>query len=194
MALTTFPLTLPGKTFPLTRSVIWSTIKHRAVSGKASALQQWTAPLYRYEFPYSFLRSGSEAELQTLEAFYNSVGGDAQLFQFFDTDDNTATAQAFGQGDGVTTDFQLVRSFGGFVAPIYCATITSIMVDGAPTGAYTESNGLISFTVAPASPAVLSWTGTYNWPARFDDPNIDFSKFASGYFELQKLSFTTDRL
>ncbi len=194
MTIPTFPTNLPGKTFPLTRSVIWSTLKHRAVSGKGSALQQWTAPIYRYEFPYSFLRSGSQAELQTLEAFYNSVGGDAQLFQFYDTDDHTATTQVFGQGDDVTTEYQLVRAFGGFVAPVYCVTITNIFIDGVATGAYTESNGLITFTVAPASPAVLSWTGLYNWPARFDDGNIDFAKFAGGFYALDKLSFTTDRL
>ena len=194
MALPSFPLTPRGKTFPLKRSIIWSSLKHRAVSGKSSALQLWSAPLRQYELPYSYLLSGDAQELQTIEAFYNSVGGDAQLFQFYDVDDNAAADQTFGLGDGATTDFQLVENFGGFVSPDYCVTIVTINVDGVPTVAYTETNGLISFTVAPGVGSVLSWTGNYNFPARFDDPNIDFSKFATGYYSLDKLSFTTDRL
>ncbi len=193
MALSVIP-TLPGKTFPFKRSPTWSTLKHKSVSGKVSALQLWTSPIYHYEYPYSMLRSGSQAELQSLEAFYNSVGGDAQLFQFQDPDDDTATAQTFGQGDGVTVDFQLVRNFGGFVAPVYCVAITDILIDGVPTVAYTENNGLITFTVAPTVGQVLSWDGTYGWPCRFDNPNLDFSKFASGFYELQSLSFSSEKL
>ena len=56
-------------------------------------------------------------EYQTLQGFINSLYGGTGLFLFNDVNDNTATAQGFGQGgqgDGVTTTFQLVRTFGGF--------------------------------------------------------------------------------
>lgn len=193
----TFP-TFPGRTYPFVRSPEWQNLVHRAVSGKRNAIQLWTAPIYHYSIPFSFLRSATAyAELQTMIAFYNSQGGDAQVFQFADPNDGTVTAQSFGTGDGVTTQFQLVRSFGGFVEPVFIPDITDLTVAGVSKSSpadYTESGGLITFTVAPALGAALAWTGTFNWPCRFDMPKIDFSQFVTGYWELQQLAFSTEPL
>lgn len=191
---TTLP-TLPGQTFPFTRAVEWQNLKHRAVSGRVASLQQWTAPIYRYSRPYSMLRSGDAyLEWQQLAAFYNSVGGDAQLFQFDDPNDDTATDQVFGTGNGSTTDFQLVRALGGFVEPVFLPNALAVSLGGVPTAAFTESGGLITFTVAPAVGVVISWTGTFYWPCRFDSAALDFSKFADGFWSLSKLAFVTEPL
>lgn len=194
MVMPIFP-TLPGRTFPFTRSVDWQSLKHRSVSGKVTALQQWTAPIYHYGASYSFLRSAPTLlEWQTLLGFYNSVGGDAQLFQFTDNDDKTVVAQGFGTGDGVTTAFQLVRTLGGFVEPVYLPKAGfTVSVNGTPTVAFTESLGLITFTVAPGVGDALAWDGDYYWPCRFDG-KIDFSKFAYQYWSLDALNFSTEKM
>ena len=79
---------LPGLEYPVKRSPMWSTLKQDAVDGARTRLQLWAAPLYKYELSYSALRSGSGlTELQTLLGFYNSVGGPAGVFGFFDEND-----------------------------------------------------------------------------------------------------------
>lgn len=194
MTIQTFP-TLSGLTFPAKRSPIWSTLKHRNVSGKVSALQQWTSPLYKYDLPFSVLRSDSiNLEWQTLLGFYNSVGGGAQMFRFTDPDDGSVTAQSFGTGDAATTTFQLVRSLGGFVEPVFDPDTLAIYLNGVLTAAYTESNGLITFTPAPGVGVAITWTGTFNWFARFDDDSIDLEKFAYQFWELKRITFTTEKL
>lgn len=193
MTIPIFP-TLPGMGFP-TRSPIWSTLKHRSVSGKTSALQEWTAPIYRFEVPINVLREAQAlSEWEEMSAFYNTVGGGAQLFEFDFPNDSVATNQSCGVGDGIETDFQLARSLGGFVEPVFAPTITEVTLNGVPTVAYTESGGLVTFTAAPAVGETVRWTGTFGWLCRFDEDSIDFAEFAYQFWELKRLTFTSDKL
>jgi uncharacterized protein (TIGR02217 family) len=193
MTLPTFP-TLIGLTFPYKVTPMWSTIHQLSVSGKDSAVQLWTYPRRKYELSYDMLRSDVvNVELQTLIGFFNKVGGSAKAFHFTDPDDSSVTAQPLGVGDGVTTAFQLVRSFGGFTEPVFGPSGTpTVYVNGTPTTLLTISaTGLVTFTTAPAAAAVLTWTGTYDWLCRFDDDSNDFEKFMSQLWQLGKITFTT---
>lgn len=193
MAIQTFPTSL-YKGLPFKRSPTWNTLKHRAVSGRVTALQQWSAPIYKYEAVFEILRSNALAEWQTLMAFYNSVGGAAQVFKFIDDDDYVATDQEFGPATGLTDDYQLVRTLGGFVEPVYAPTITEITIDDVATADYTESGGLITFGSTPANGASLKWTGTFAWLCRFDEDSNEFDKFAYQFWNLGRLAFTTEKL
>lgn len=197
MTIPNFP-DLAGVAFPTKKTPIWSTLKHRNVSGKVSALQQWTAPCYKYELPFSVLRSDSvNTEWQTLIGFYNRVGGAAQPFFFTDPDDGSISGQEIGTGNAVNTTFQLVRALGGFVEPIFSPTVMAVTVGGvAQTEGvdFTEDNGLLTFVVAPGIGVAVAWTGTYDWLCRFDDDSIDFAKFAYQFWELRQITFTTEKL
>jgi hypothetical protein len=73
------------------------------------------------------------------------------VFQYQDIDDYTVTAQEFGEGDGTTTDFQLVRTLGGFDEEVLAPIGTpSIYLDGVnvPIGGF----------LAPSGPALSSVT------------------------------------
>lgn len=191
MTVPVFP-TLPGIAYSIKRSPVWSTIRQQAISGIDTRFQLWTYPRWKYDLPFSVLHSDSRAELQTLAGFYNSLGGSAQTFQYTDPLDNSATTESIGTGDGVTTGFQLVRIFGGFIEPVFAPTTQTIYINGTSTAAYTiGTTGLVTFTTAPASGAALTWTGTFNWLCRFDDDTIDFEEFASNYWALGSLKFTT---
>lgn len=198
----TAPLIFPsldGVSYPVIKKPIMSTDRNRSVSGKVNALQNYVYPLWNWTLPYSFLRTASpHQEYQTLIAFFLQNGGDANAFQFHDVDDDTATAQAFGTGDGAAVDFQLVRtlSAGGFsfVEPVFLPTITQITVAGTPTAAYTESGGLITFTSPPANGAALAWTGTYNWLCRFTESVQEFSKFTENLWSAKKIEFESEPL
>lgn len=195
MTIPTYPNTLKGLVYPVKRSPIWNTDKQVAVSGKVTAQQLWTYPRYKIEQGYSFLRSDSvNAEWQTLQGFYNQVGGGALPFQFTDPDDGSISAQAIGVGDGATTDFQLVRALGGFVEPVFLPTAQQVFLEGVLTATYTmQPGGMVRFDAAPGNGVAITWTGTYNWLCRFDDDSLDFSKFMYQFWELSKISFTTEK-
>lgn len=202
MAPQTFP-TLAGLAFPVKRFPIWSTIKEQYVSGLRARFALWTYPQYRYEIEFDVLRKGlvngtTYSELQNLMAFYNLRRGACDLFLYDDPDDNSVTDQPFGIGDGVTAAFQLVRAYGGFVDPIFAPTEASmtikdngVVVD--PADWVVDQYGRVSFSVPPTSGHTLTWTGSYKWYCRFDEDEMEFSKFMSNLWTQKGLTFTTEK-
>ncbi len=200
MTVPVFP-SLVGLTFPATRSPTWSTDKMTSITGRRNNLARFSYPVWGYELSYDVLRSDiTNHEWQTLLAFYNRNYGPANVWQFTDPDDGSVTAQAFGTGDGVTTQFQLVRTMTGanpnsFVEPVWAPTASTIYVNTILNAANTVSaTGLVTFNVAPANGAALTWTGTYNWLCRFTDDSLDVEKFAANFWELRTIKFSTEKL
>lgn len=195
-----FP-SLVGLTYPAVRSPNWQTDTQRTITGKRTALANQSFPTWAYQLAYDVLRSDiTNLEWQELLAFYNLNYGPANVWQFTDPDDCFVTNQGFGVGDGVTTAFQLVRAMVGtnhsFVEPVWAPTGTpTIYVAGTHTTALTISDtGLVTFNVAPALNAALTWTGGYNWLCRFEGDKIDVSKFSNKFWELKQINFSTEKL
>jgi uncharacterized protein (TIGR02217 family) len=201
----TFP-SLIGLTYPVGRAPVWRTIKQAAISGKDTRVQLWTAPRYKYEISLSYLGSGAAGQnqdWQTLMGFWNGVAGDALPFHWTDPYDNTVANQPLGTGDGATTIFNFVRTLGGFVEPVQdVAAVTSVKVGGTATTAYTlltDPNWgftyALQFATAPASGAALTWSGSYNWPCRFEtgdrDNTLDLANLMFQFWELRKVGFAT---
>lgn len=195
MSLLTYPA-LPGLTYQNKCTLVWSTLKQPATSGRETRIGLWSYPARRYELAYEFLRnSGTTQEWQTLVGFFNQVGGAAGAFLYNDPNDNSATAQTFGVGNGSATTFQLARSFGGFTEPIFAPISPTVFINGGATTAFTlGSSGQVTFTTAPASGAVLTWTGTFNWLCRFDGDTLETDQVMSTYWEAKKVSFSTVKL
>lgn len=199
-----FPV-LKGATFPIKRTPMWNTLHQEAISGQDNPIGLWTYNRWRYEIPFSAFNSGGTAfqalparEWQTLAAFFNQVAGSSGMFQFHDDDDDTATGQLFGIGNGSTVAFPLVRTMTGaggitWDELVYApTTITSITVGGVPTAGYTVgTQGLITFNSPPAIGDLLTWTGTYNWLCRFDKDMMDFEKFMNNLWECKSVVFVT---
>ncbi len=190
--------------YPAKRSPLWSTLHQMSVSGMDNPVPLWTFNRWQYELPITLLNSGSTVfqnalaiEWQALNAFYNQMQGSFGVFQFNDSDDHSVTDQTFGTGDGTTVAFPLIRAMtgaGGFTwtEPVFAPTITNVKINGAPTVLYTlGTQGLVTFNSPPAGGATLTWTGTYNWLCRFDDDNLDFSKFMNNLWEVKSLLFST---
>ncbi|OQW33939.1 MAG: hypothetical protein A4E20_11970 [Nitrospira sp. SG-bin2] len=141
------------------------------------------------------LRSlGAFTELQQIVGFYNARNGAYDDWLFNDLYDNTCSLQLFGTGNGVTTAFQLARTYGTYVEPVRAInTLTQVRVNGTATGAYTHdaSTGVITFTTAPGAGQSLDWSGTFYWRCRFLDDHADFSMFMEGLSELKSLKFRT---
>lgn len=78
------------------------------------------------------------------------------------------------------------------------AAATSYIVTVAAAVAVTDysisTSGLVTFGQTPASGALLTWTGAYSWPCRFDNDVNDLENFASTFYRTGVLPFTTVRL
>lgn len=130
MAYPLFPA-LAGLAWPVTRTPQAASIRQKAISGRETFQPLWPAPLYQYEVSFALLRADAmHAEWQTLVGFWNGVmfapGG---VFAFDDPNDNEASDEPFGTGDGATEAFQLVRSLGGFAEPVLNPTNAPVTPD-----------------------------------------------------------------
>lgn len=110
---------LPGQTLKQGRAPRWKNDVRETGSGRNFARARWTTGKRDIRLEYEFLRAGAEAELQQLEAFFNRHKGNADTWLFDDEFDRTVAAEPFGVGNGTRTAFQLLRSRGGFVEPVY---------------------------------------------------------------------------
>ncbi len=132
----------------------------------------------------------SLADVRALIAFYRARRGPAVGFRFRDpldhssAPDNGAPAagdQAIGTGDGVTTDFALVKQYAGGDAAsprrITRAVAGSVVVaaNGAPvaSGWTLAPGGVISFTVPPVAGAAMTAGYLFDVAVRFADDRLD---------------------
>lgn len=135
----TFP-TFPGLTYPVKRTPEVATTRLAAQNGRRYAEPKWPYPLYHYEIDISVLRAASAyLEFQTFLGFWNQLmTTPGQLFIWVDPDDGTVTNQFIGTGDGSTTQFQAMRTMGGFIEPV-----TAILQNDETVGG-TVDNGLVT--------------------------------------------------
>ena len=191
--------TLPGLEWNVGRAPIFSTTARPSVSGRRFTAANYAFPRYKYSLSYSVLRQGgSYAELQQVVGLFNQVYGDFDTFLFTDPDDNAVTAQSIGQGDGSNKLFQLVRTWGGFVEPVYDTNgAPAIYVNGVLktlTTDYTISaTGLVTFVAAPTAGQPVTWTGAYYRRVRFVQSMLQVSKFLTGLWEAKKVEFESWR-
>ena len=188
---------LPGLGWSVTKTPRFKTSVQQASSGKEIRLALMSYPIWEFTLTFEVLRGANGfSEIQTLMGFFLARLGMYDSFLFDDPSDDTATNSAFGTGDGTTTAFQLTRSMGGFAEPIQnLNSAPSIYINGSLTTAYTlGSTGIITFTTAPASGAVLTWSGTFYFRCRFLDDVAEFEQFALNLWQLKKIQFQSVKL
>jgi hypothetical protein len=212
-----YPSNLPGITWNIPRAVNFSTSIYEALSGAERRIRHRQAPKYRVELAYEFLREdGDWAELQTLLGFYVDRDGPFDSFLFRDQYDGVVNDVQFGTGDGVTTQFQLVRKLGNTLQAVHNpeATLAIGQVwfptigDDArfwpqPAGVWPDDdveytpldggwsllpNGLVQFASAPSEGKELRWTGRYYYRARFADDTFNYNEFMRRLFETKKVA------
>lgn len=188
-----FP-TLPGLAFPFGRGPRWESSRHFTASGRRFSSTYWTYPVWVYKLKIEFLRSGlGYSEMESLAAFFNAAGGGWDTWLFTDPDFNAVSAQQIGVGDGTTTDFPLLRQIGSFAEPVgEKNAITSVTLNGTPTGSYTLiENRIVRFNSAPDAGVVARWTGTYYMRCAFTDDELDLQKFMAGLYSADGVEFET---
>lgn len=198
-----FP-TLIGEEWGITRKQIWSTIVQEAASGYTVRIGVYPFPRYCWTLSFSILdatstdQPGLAADFQTLFGFLNSLFGRTLPFLYTDEYDHTVTNQSIAVGDGTTVAFQLQRSLGGSVDPVFAPIAAGMVVtlNGTPTSSYTLdiTQGIITFATAPGGAVAIAASFSYYWRCYLDDDEgQEFGYFDRNGVEMKKLSFTSCR-
>jgi uncharacterized protein (TIGR02217 family) len=132
----------------------------------------------------------SDAELETLIAFFRARRGPAIGFRFRDPFDFSSNGmsdvpspvdQPIGTGDGSKTQFELVKAYGTgetrrITRPV--AGSLRVAVDGAElvTGWTLEPPGSVQFAVAPAASAAVTAGFLFDVPVRFAEDRIEVNR------------------
>lgn len=215
---------LPGLGWPVERVMgNFDTTSQMAMSGKKNNYSNRTQAIYKYTLVLDGLDSSGAAinagllanSQQLVAGFFNQCLGSALIFNFWDVDDNVATAQEFGVTDGVSNVYQLSRTLGGWSDNVFAPLVSgSPVLVPSPNGGTVNApfpepeifvagvqqmsgvtvnpaNGQVTFASTPAGGQALTWTGNFYWPCNFDDDALPLSKMWSGTWELKKLGFTT---
>jgi len=185
-----FP-TLPGLSWGVGKAPRFSTRTQVASTSRQLRASLTPYPIWTFKLDYEVLRADAAfGELQQLMGFFLSRRGAFDSFLFTDPSDYTVTDQVIGTGNGVTTQFQLLRSLGGFTEPVENPnTVTAIKVGGvtqSPGSYVINSTGIVAFGAAPASGAV-TWSGTYYFRVHFVEDEADFEQFMYNLYELKSL-------
>ena len=162
------------------------------VTGQSGAEQRapdWDNARLRYDAGPGIR---SEADVMALVEFYRARRGPAVAFRFRDPFDASSAGgggapgmadQIIGTGDGVRTDFALVKAYGSGVGaaqrritrPVPGSVLVSI--NGVAAGGWTLGPlGVVSFAVPPASGAVVRAGFLFDVPVRFADDRLEVSR------------------
>ena len=183
---------LPGLSWNRKKTPLWSTKVQTAASGKELRASYYSYPKWQFSLSYEVLRDTGQAEIQSLIGLFNACKGSYDYFLYTDSDDCAVTGQSFGIGDGSTKTVGLVRSYGGFVEPIGAVNGTpTIYINGSSTSAYTITNNVLTFTSAPSSGSVLTWTGNFYYKCRFMQDSMEFNQFLHQLWEAKKVEFVS---
>jgi len=148
-------------------------------SGYEQRNANWSQARARYNVAHGVK---TQAQLDTLIAFFRARKGRADGFRFKDWTDYQVTAQLIATGDGTTTVFQLVKSYlsGGvtesrIVSKPVSGTVNLYLNGTLQAGsAYTLdiTTGLVTFHTAPAGSVAVSADFQFDVPVRFDTDRL----------------------
>ncbi len=166
-------------------------------SGHEERNSRWADSRRRYNAGYGVK---SLDDLHAVIAFFEERRGRLYGFRWKDRADWKSCApnatpaagdQVIGTGDGETTAFQLVKTYGAEHAP-WTRTIAKpvagsilVAVDGVPLSegwSCDDTTGLVTFSAAPEEGAAITAGYQFDVPVRFDSDTleINLSHFTAG--------------
>ncbi len=195
-----FPTTNPGWSF-VKRAKTGSTRVATAGTGRRTRARLWVYPLWEWDLTYEYLPDDFSPGAATLSDFRTQLGNFLNVagmfggFLFLDPDEHTILGQFIATGDGSTTTYTLVKSFG--LAPANTATEPvgylaiggdftfaayvngALLIDGEYTlNTLTPCQQQITFTVAPPKGSVITVDMSYFYYVHFKEDVAELENFA----------------
>lgn len=188
---------LPGLDFIVEKAPEYSTTIRRSASGREVRAAWYSSPIWNFKVRFNVLRNiTATPELARLVGFFNSRLGRFGCFYYLDPEDNQVTDQAIAVGNGTTRSFQTIRTVGAsphqMNEPIYAFWKTPVVkVNGVTTAVTISPWGVITFASAPASGALISWTGQFMYVCRFDVDKLTLEQIVSALWSQSGLPFVS---
>lgn len=190
MSTAVFPA-LAGLKWSVKKTPMWNTQIQRAASGRSLSATNMSAPLWKFDLGYEFLRSASAFnEVQQLIGFFNSRYGRFDTFYYLDPSENSVTDQLCATTTNGVLAYNLCKSWGGqFIEPIGAinGSPTNVKLDGTPTAAYTVSGNVITLNTNPGAGKLLTWTGNFYYKVRFAKDMEEVEQFMKDLWQAQKI-------
>jgi uncharacterized protein (TIGR02217 family) len=191
---------LIGLTFDYVKRNKQSVGRGVASSGREIAVNYWTYPQWEWDLNYDILADTGQnvgttaSDIKTLLGFVLNMQGSYSPFFFQDPDDNAVTGQALGAGDGTTTTFTFIRTYGQDSAlgdflgtePIGGLNMNkaiNIYIGGVQQeSGYTIDNSTpygntVAFTTPPAVDAVITADFSFYYFCRIKEDTLEMKKF-----------------
>lgn len=172
-------------------------------------------PLHDFELTYKFLRDGvgwndalSALEFRTMMGFHLMMQGSAGRCLYQNPDDNQVWRQPLGTGDGSTTAFTLIRTFGangytaaepvGQVDPttinVYLGTSTTPVAPALYTiNIANPVANTITFVTPPSAGTPVSIDMSYFYYCKLVNDAPQFEKFMNRLWALGKVQLRSLR-
>jgi uncharacterized protein (TIGR02217 family) len=193
---TSIPWSLVKNGFHKTPSFEGGTLNAKAATGHRSALSMKPYATWNFDIDINLVLGGEAIQGSVLQMFlgcFLATCGGAGFFLFTDPNDNTvAVAQGcmlnvtagaatpMGQkGDGTSTVFQLARTIGQGIDLLQQVSGVTVYVNGTATAVTISATGVVTFSVAPAANAVITWAGSFRYLCQFAEDTLkDLSRVA----------------
>jgi len=213
---------LSGIGWPVNRRPYVSTTVNKTAGGQEIRIPNWPYPLETFDLPINYLHDsvvqspGFAADFEELYGFFVARLGPWDSFLYQDPTDNytvtlaqyeglspTTGQNVIATGDGTTKSFQLFRTIGGALQPIYdingitatlapplSAPYCNVYLNGVLQGSgFSVSNtGLLTFTSAPGNSVHVAADFSYFKRCVFADDSIDFTRNYQHIWKVKKLS------
>lgn len=146
-------------------------------SGKERRNADWSKARGKWDIGYGIQ---SRADMEEVISFFYQRLGSAHGFRFKDWLDFSGTQETLGIGNGVTTAFQVIKTYGTTYAYIreinlLVSGTLSVYKDGVlvdPVNYSVSASGLITFLVAPGNTVEVTATFEFDIRARFDTDDL----------------------
>ena len=203
------PTPLPGAypSFPMLTTLGWSTHVRPTfstsvavhVAGPETRRAARGLATYELELRYPLLRAdGRHQEFQSIVAFFEETSGQTGAFWLAPPGLASIVGQNLGRGDGIATEFSLVRSFGGYSEPTLATGGVSAVYlnDVFQASGWRVTAGLsprIAFDQSPASGVTVTADFVALWLCRFAEDTADFENFMSLLWSFGSVKLKTVR-
>ena len=199
--------------FSVKKKPVYASIPQTMVSGWENRILLQAFPLWEFELTYEVLRSETQnislyaqnsphIELEQLMWVFLACGGQYGRFYYNDPTDYNRAGQAIGVGDGTTTDFRIVRTWGygdlAGIEPVGAMNTEQfpvVYLSGVAVGNldWNLSADLqtIEFVTAPADTVVITADFSFYYRCRFLVDLIEMEQFVTNKWLLQSLRFQT---
>ncbi|MDR3290198.1 MAG: DUF2460 domain-containing protein [Rickettsiales bacterium] len=114
-------------------------------------------------------------ELNELMLFFRKMQGRFGVFDFKDWTDHKANMQEIGIGDGVKTNFQLIKHYDEKVRIITRPKELKIYINNIEYNNFNVENGVVIFDIPPNENAIIVADFEFDVSVRFDNDTLEVS-------------------